>query len=113
MRFHRQDDITPEETGTPPLHVCQACGEPFVVPLSIVDILDADRYVVELWCANCDRSTLGAHYDDELEELDRDLVNATAQIRAALDVIDTVDELLRADAFAAAIQADQILPEDF
>jgi hypothetical protein len=111
MRF-RQDDITRGEEAAP-LHICRACGQPFVVPLSIVDILDADRYVVELWCANCDRSTLSAHYDDELEELDRDLVNSTAQIRAALEVIETVDELLRVDAFATAIHDDLILPEDF
>jgi hypothetical protein len=84
-----------------------------VVPLSIVDILDADRYVVELWCANCDRASLSAHYDSELEELDQELVNTTAQIRAALDVIETVDELVRVDRFAEALQNDLILPEDF
>ena len=111
MRF-RQDDITRGEDTTP-LHICRGCHKPFVVPLSIVDILDADRYVVELWCANCDRSTLSAHYDHELEELDRDLVNSTAQLRAALEVIETVDDMVRADRFAAALHADQILPEDF
>lgn len=111
MRF-RQDDIYEGET-TAPLHICQACGKPFVVPLSIVDILDADRYVVELWCANCDRSTLSAHYDDELEELDHELVNQQHQMRAAIEVIETVDELLRVDAFADALHSDLILPEDF
>lgn len=111
MRF-RQDDITQtEETG--PLHICRSCNKPFVVPLSIVDILDADRYVIELWCANCDRATLSAHYDAELEELDRDLVSATAQIRAALEVIETVDDMVRVDRFAEALHADLILPEDF
>ena len=98
---------------TRPLHICRGCGQPFVVPISFVDILDADRYVVELWCANCDRSTLSAHYDAELEELDRELVNATAQIRAALEVIETVDDLLRVDRFADALRAGHILPEDF
>ena len=111
MHF-RQDDITQcEDSG--PLHICRSCEQPFIVPLSIVDILDADRYVVELWCANCDRSTLSAHYDSELEVLDQELVNSTAQIRAALEVIETVDELLRVDRFAAALQDDKILPEDF
>jgi hypothetical protein len=111
MRF-RQDDITQGEQAAP-LHVCEACGEPFVVPLSIVDILDADRYVVELWCSNCDRSTLSAEYDDALERLDRELVRTTTQIRAALEVIETVDELVRVDRFAEALHADHILPEDF
>ena len=111
MRF-RQDDIYQGE-DTAPLHICRSCNRPFVVPLSIVDILDADRYVVELWCANCDRSSLSAHYDCELEELDRELVNATAQIRAALEVIQTVDDMVRVDRFAEALHADLILPEDF
>ena len=111
MRF-RQDDITSGEE-TAPLHICRSCHKPFVVPLSIVDILDADRYVVELWCANCDRSTLSAHYDDELEELDHELVKQQQQMRAAVEVIETVDELLRVDAFAEAIHSDLILPEDF
>jgi hypothetical protein len=108
----RQDDIAQGE-HLAPLHICQACHKPFVVPLSIVDILDADRYVVELWCANCDRCTLSAHYDAELEQLDRELVNSTTQIRAALEVIETVDDLLRVDRFADALHSDHILPEDF
>jgi hypothetical protein len=111
MRFRQDDILQGEEIA--PLHVCRACGKPFIVPLSIVDILDADRYIVELWCANCDRSSLSAHYDGELEQLDRELVRTTAQIRAALEVIETVDELVRVDRFAEALHADQILPEDF
>ena len=109
----RQDDITHGEETAVPLHVCRACNRPFIVPLSIVDILDADRYVVELWCANCDERTLSAHDDAELESLDHDLVAATGQIRSALEVIEQVDELLRIDRFADALHADLILPEDF
>lgn len=108
----RQDDIIHGETAAP-LHVCRVCRRPFIVPLSIVDILDADRYVVELWCANCDERSLSAHDDAELEALDQDLVNAASQIRAALEVIEEVDELLRVERFTDALQADLILPEDF
>jgi len=111
MRF-RQDDTAQGDTIAP-LHVCQACHRPFIVPLSIVDILDADRYVIELWCANCERTTLSAHDDCELEQLDHELVRQTSQMRAAIEVIDAVDELLRVDAFATALQDDLILPEDF
>jgi hypothetical protein len=109
----RQDDITRGEETASPLHICRSCRRPFIVPLSIVDILDADRYVVELWCANCDERSLSPHDDAELETLDNDLVNATGQIRAALEVIEQVDELLRIDRFSSALNADLILPEDF
>ena len=111
MRFSQDDIHHGEETA--PLHVCRTCHRPFVMPLSIVDILDADRYLVELWCANCDTATLSAHYDEELEELDRELVNATAQIQAALEVIETVDDMMRLDRFAEALNGDHILREDF
>jgi hypothetical protein len=109
----RQDDITRGEETAGPLHYCRSCRQPFIVPLSIVDILDADRYVVELWCANCDERSLSAHDDAELEALDHDLVNASSQIRAALQVIEQVDELVRVDRFSDALRANQILPEDF
>ena len=102
----------PLETSTraAQLQVCTECHRPFVVPRSIVDILDADRYLVELGCANCGHTVLAQHFD---EELDRELVNATAQIRAAVEVIETVDDMMRLDRFAEALHADHILPEDF
>jgi hypothetical protein len=110
---HRQDDILHTSEGLAQLQVCGACAQPFVVPLSIVDIIDADRYLVELSCSNCGNTVIRAHYDSELEDLDRELEASTAQIRDALEVIELVDELERIDRFALALRGDHILPEDF
>ena len=95
------------------LQVCGQCRRPFIVPKSIVDILDADRYLVELGCTNCGHTTLSQHYDEELEALDGELQASADQIREALEVISLVDELERIDRFADALRDDHILPEDF
>ena len=96
-----------------PLHVCDDCERPFVVPLSIVDLVGDDRAVVELHCTNCGRTVLGVHDDASLEELDRELDETTAAMREALEVMEMVGEHERIDRFGQALRDDLILPEDF
>ncbi len=98
---------------TEPLHVCSDCRRPFVVPISVVDLVDRDRAVVELHCTNCGRTALGVHDDAALEELDRELDETQAAMRDALAVLSLVDEHERVDRFATALRDDLILPEDF
>ncbi len=96
-----------------PLHVCARCRRPFVVPLSVVDLVDRDRAVVELHCTNCGRTVLGVHDDAALEALDRDLDDSLEAIREAAALMAYVADVERADAFADALRRDLILPEDF
>jgi hypothetical protein len=93
--------------------MCDGCRQPFVVPVSILDLLDHDRAVVELHCTNCGRTVLGVHDDESLAALDRELDATTASMQEALNLLTFVDELERIDAFAYALRADLILPEDF
>ena len=107
----RQEDIA---TTTPPLHVCNGCDQPFVVPVSVLDIIDGGaRCIVELACNNCGRVSLTVHDDAALEALDRELDESVAQMHQALRVLTVVDELERIDGFALALAGDHILPEDF
>lgn len=96
-----------------PLIVCADCRRPFVVPVSVVDLVDRDRAVVELHCTNCGRTVLGVHDDDALAELDRELDATTESMREAVELLAFVDDLERIDAFADALRRDLILPEDF
>ena len=107
---HRQDDT---HLGHDSLHVCDACDRDFIVPVSVVDLIDHDRCIVELACTNCGITSLGVHDDRSLMELDRRLDDAQSQMRNALDVIEAIDEWERVEAFAQAIHDDHILPEDF
>jgi hypothetical protein len=96
-----------------PLHVCADCHRPFVVPVSIVDLVDRDRSVVELHCTNCGRTVLGVHDDSDLEALDRELDVTLEAIREAAALMAQVEELERIDAFGDALRRGHILPEDF
>jgi hypothetical protein len=98
---------------TEPLHVCAGCRRPFVVPISVVDLVDNDRAVVELHCTNCGRTVLGVHDDAALEALDRQLDATTASMRESLELMAYMDELRRIDAFAGALDRGDVLPEDF
>ena len=108
--LHSQDD-TPLRHDS--LHVCHACDRDFIVPVSVVDLIDHERCVVELACTNCGTASLGVHDDRSLMELDRRMDRAQAQMREAVEVLETADELERIDRFVRALRADVILPEDF
>jgi len=95
------------------LHVCDACGRPFVAPVSVVETLDGEHHVVELSCTNCGWSDIGVHRDADLIALDRQLDRATSQIAATADGLALAFELERIECFARALDDGLILPEDF
>jgi hypothetical protein len=95
------------------VHRCGVCGQPFVVPLSILPLMAQDGYVVELRCANCEHTAIEIHDDEQLERLDRELDRQTGRLRHALAELELADELDRVDRFASALAADAILTEDF
>ncbi len=108
--MRHRDDTTP---APPTLHVCDACRRDFIVPVSVVELVDNGRCLVELTCTNCGISSLGMHDDESLMELDRHLDEAQAQMREAIQVVEIADELERVDRFVRALRDDLILPEDF
>lgn len=105
---------TPRITTAPaPLHECPACGLSFVVPTNVLQVLARNWYRVELTCTNCQWSEITTHDEDRLEELDRALDSQTANMQATLELWTLSRHLEEIDAFAHALQADLILPEDF
>ena len=105
----RQDDhITTTE-----LQVCTDCHEPFVAPTAILDVIDDDRCVVELRCANCHGVRVAVQHDDALAELDRRIEEDLAALMSAVEVFEALDEWERAERFIEALHADHVLPEDF
>jgi len=114
MDFRDDDTTTSSGTVAAALHICDGCERPFVVPVTVLDIIDGGRRcIVELACNNCGRAALSVHDDAALEALDRELDASVEQIHHALEVLTVVDEMERIDGFAAALHADLILPEDF
>jgi len=100
--------------ATQDLHVCGSCQRPFAVPEEIVAAPDgSDGVVVELRCTDCGWLHTGTYPVAAVEALDRAMDLTEREIRAALEICELTDELERIDRFAAALQADLIMPEDF
>ena len=104
----------PEQHAAPRgLHVCPACERPFVVPVSVLDVLPDGRFPVVLACRNCDWHDAGAYADAELSALDYALDAISDAMEDTLEALTLAQELERIDAFTHALAADAILPEDF
>ena len=110
MRADRNTSLRPQPGA---LHICRDCEQPFIVPLSVLDVLPDGLCVVELGCTNCGSVYTGSHGDEALEELDRELDATTLALYEAASVIELVNELERVETFAQALRDDLILPEDF
>jgi len=95
------------------LHLCPDCARTFVVPVAVLDMLPDGRFPVVLTCRNCDWSDAGTFADDELAALDYALDAIAGAMEDTLEALTLADEMQRIDAFAAALHADLILPEDF
>ena len=108
----RKDDAftTPATSG---LHLCTRCGRPFVIPISVLDVVDGDRCVVELHCVDCGATRIGVHDDAELQELDREIEASTEVIRNAVELFEIIDEWERAERFIEALHLDHVVPDDF
>jgi hypothetical protein len=80
------------------LERCVACGQPFVVPVALLDLVDEGLYLLALRCNNCDCLSTGILEDAELEALEH------ANERAQLEMESTLETVS-----AARV----VLPEDF
>ena len=88
------------------LHLCVACHEPFVDVDEVLDVTDDGMWTLRLTCRNCGWSNVGECDDAAVEELEAVVdADARSMARAA--------NVAAADAFAAALRGDLVLPEDF
>jgi hypothetical protein len=97
----------------PDLHLCRRCRRPFVVPAAVLDVVARERYLIELECANCGLVVVSSHGEEVLEALDRELDRQTADMHTALEVWQLARRIEEIEAFAAALEGDHLLPEDF
>jgi hypothetical protein len=94
------------------LHVCQECESELVQPVEWHATTD-DCWDLMLFCPNCDWNCRGVYSHEQVERLEELLdlgVEAIVLDLQRLTSANMADEIER---FAAALQADLILPEDF
>ncbi len=101
-----------DEVSEHGLHICSSCGSELVQPVDWSEST-AEHWELTLECPNCrwvQTGTYGREQVEALEEcLDQGLSNVLEDLRR-LAQVNMSDEVCR---FAAALQADVILPEDF
>lgn len=99
--------------SSPGIEQCASCARPFVVPVALLDLVDEGLYLLALHCKNCDRLFIGEFEDADVERLEREMRQATAQMESAADLVEVsrfIDELAP---FRDALERDLVLPEDF
>lgn len=107
----RFDETVGEQTARP-LHICPECDCDLVQPVDWSETSD-EQWDLELHCPNCDWATAGVFDQDAVEELEEQLDAGLAAMLGDLHRLTQANMVEELDRFIAALNADQILPEDF
>ena len=109
-------DVTdaPRPTAEPAedLHVCGTCESELVYPVDWEES-GADHWEVELRCPNCEWNEIGTYDQATVDRFDEHLDLGTDALVKDLRRMVQANMEAEAAAFAAALAADAILPEDF
>jgi DNA-directed RNA polymerase subunit RPC12/RpoP len=102
------------ETEKPPagLHVCVECGSDLVQPNAWGQVT-ADHWELELHCPNCGHTREGVFDQEDVAALEERLDEGVEAILRDLQRLTHANMSDQIDRFAAALEADLILPEDF
>ncbi|MGH2715773.1 MAG: hypothetical protein ACRDL0_05945 [Thermoleophilaceae bacterium] len=99
-------------TTSPGLHVCPNCSSHLVQPVEW-EPADGDAWSVLLRCPECEVFQAGVYSQPELDTYDVELDRGEALLRVAYLQLSTENMAAEIDAFAHALEAGAILPEDF
>jgi hypothetical protein len=107
IRFH-----DPETQVGDGLHICPECSSELVQPVSWGQVT-ADHWELELYCPNCGHSREGVFDQDDVAKLEERLDEGVDAILRDLQRLTHANMTDQIERFAAALEADLILPEDF
>lgn len=94
------------------LHVCGSCGSQLVFPTDW-EPAGSRHWSVHLRCPDCEWQSEGVYTQDIVDRFDQVLDEGTEAILDDLMRLTHANMEEEIDRFAAALEADQILPEDF
>jgi hypothetical protein len=103
-----------EADGAPPrgLHVCPDCDCELVQPIAWSEASDG-RWELLLSCPNCSWTTEGVFGEEQVHALEDQLDQGLEDMLRDLQRLTQANMADQIERFATALQADQILPEDF
>jgi hypothetical protein len=100
-------------TGTKTgLHICPECSSGLVYPLQWEEA-GPENWHVALRCPNCEWSADGVYPQGMVDDFDEELERGTDELVGDLKQLMRANMAEEVDRFAAALDADFILPEDF
>ena len=94
------------------LHVCPSCNSDLVYPTDWAPASERQWHVA-LRCPECEWNGGGRYQQEVVDRLDEALDRGTESVLDDLNVLIRANMEEQIERFAAALQADQILPEDF
>jgi uncharacterized protein with PIN domain len=94
------------------LHVCPSCNSDLVYPTDWAPASERQWHVA-LRCPECEWNGGGRYRQEVVDRLDEALDRGTESVLDDLNVLIRANMEDQIERFAAALQADQILPEDF
>ena len=107
------EQATPASTpALDDLHVCPECDRDLVYPVDWEEA-SATHWEVELRCPNCEWSEVGTYDQATVDRFDEQLDSGTEALVKDLRRLVQANMEAEADRFAAALNANAILPEDF
>jgi hypothetical protein len=101
-----------QTTTSSGLHVCPSCLSTLVQPVEW-EPADGDAWSVLLRCPECEVFHAGVYGQAELDAYDLELDRGEALLRVAYMQVSTENMAAEIDAFAHALEAGALLPEDF
>ncbi len=94
------------------LHVCPACESDLVYPVTWEE-RSGDAWSIERRCPNCEWSQVGTYDQATVDRFDEQLDHGTEALVKDLRRLVQANMEAEAERFAAALNANAILPEDF
>jgi hypothetical protein len=107
IRFHDA-----ETHGDGELHICTECTSELIQPVAWGQV-SADHWELTLYCPNCGHTREGTFDQDSVAKLEEQLDEGIEAILRDLQRLTHANMTDQIDRFAAALEADLILPEDF
>ena len=101
-----------DEPCKPGLHVCPNCESELVQPVAWGETPDC-RWELTLSCPNCWWSGDGVYDREQVQEFEDELDEGLAEMLRDLQRLAQANMTDQIERFVAALNADQILPEDF
>jgi hypothetical protein len=95
------------------LHVCPECTSKLVQPVAWEQVASGNEWRLWRRCPECEWNGDDIHRESTIDDYDEQLDFGTRELAEELRALQQSNMEEAIDRFVSALQADQILPEDF